>query len=869
MKTWTTQAEARLEEYLAERAQREGLQGEDAAELKDDMRRHIHEEAEQAPDVAIGLMHLENLLGKLDAGYHPSVAVGAEEPRSFRLWRGFSRFWAWTAGVVLPLGVLVFEMIAHFCGGVFFDPVPSVWHALLLAMVPGCNAWMLCGAPRGKDTTRGMASGMAIGIAGFYGLLFLPLIHLSVVALLWLGMGLLSLTPILAAIQTWRISRRIWKNLADPARFIRARRWGIAAAIAILVLLEAPGLWTRVNLNAAVSSNDPTPAAITRLRWFHSEKTLLKACYQGSRGTEFATDIAGWMMQSWMIPASMFNLARLQSLDSEKVREVFFRVTGKPFNSLNPPETRLGSGPFGRGDFLEDVEFDAHVGGDDVAVRVRGLDLAESRFDGHLDAVSQTGYGEWTMVFKNASAVQREARCQVLLPPHGRVSRLSLWVDGTPQEAAFNSVGKVKAAYRKVAVVQRQDPVLATMVGPDTVMIQCFPVPAQGEMKIRFGVTAPVTGGTWELPRIIERNFGTAGKLGHALWLQGDAAFKLAGSEQPQSSSTDGPGFSLSVSLKPEFVSSNGISVSLEKPTTPQETVWCEDNRAKPEERILIREPQMVTRPARPGKAIVVIDGSSSMASQRERILKSVNSTTQEETILLLADDSARKITPEELAAYRFTGGRDNEPALREAIRIAKSNGGGPIVWLHGPQAVKLAQGEELQQLMERGTVRPVIDECALVTGPNRLVEALYRSGCLRRIADPSCGEENLGRFLSKLREPMQEPGWQWRRAATADGLSGKKVWDHLARVWAIETAEDSTTSANDETRSTLAANYQLVTPLSGAVVLETQQQYADHGLVAGDPSASPQIPSIPEPSTMLLFILSITAAAMHRKRTV
>jgi len=146
-------------------------------------------------------------------------------------------------------------------------------------------------------------------------------------------------------------------------------------------------------------------------------------------------------------------------------------------------------------------------------------------------------------------------------------------------------------------------------------------------------------------------------------------------------------------------------------------------------------------------------------------------------------------------------------------------------------------------------------------------VEALYRNGCLHRIADPSGGEENLGRFLAKLREPGKEPGWQWRRSATADGLSGKKVWDHLARVWAIETAEDTTASTSDETRSSLAARYQLVTPLSGAVVLETRQQYADHGLVPGDPSASPQIPNIPEPSTMLLFILSIMGATMHRRR--
>ena len=47
--------------------------------------------------------------------------------------------------------------------------------------------------------------------------------------------------------------------------------------------------------------------------------------------------------------------------------------------------------------------------------------------------------------------------------------------------------------------------------------------------------------------------------------------------------------------------------------------------------------------------------------------------------------------------------------------------------------------------------------------------------------------------------------------------------------------------------RAELAARYQLVTPFSGAVVLETQQQYADHGLTPADGDATPKVPSVPE----------------------
>jgi len=83
---------------------------------------------------------------------------------------------------------------------------------------------------------------------------------------------------------------------------------------------------------------------------------------------------------------------------------------------------------------------------------------------------------------------------QVLLPPGGVVSRLTLWVNGSPQEAAFSGAAKVAEAYKAVAVAQRRDPVLARWVGPDRVLVQCFPVPVNGDMKIRLGITAPLDG---------------------------------------------------------------------------------------------------------------------------------------------------------------------------------------------------------------------------------------------------------------------------------------------------------------------------------------------------------------------------------------
>jgi Vault protein inter-alpha-trypsin domain len=675
----------------------------------------------------------------------------------------------------------------------------------------------------------------------------------------------LSLTPVFAAFATWRIGRAAGMDAAGPEAFGKGRRLGMAAALLAFAMLEGPALWTRVNLTGAMADSGSAAVAISRLRAWHSERALLKACYEGNRATTMSTDVSGWIMNGWRIPAMMFDGRVMTTFDSEKARDVFFRVTGKPFNSLKPPVSRRGNAMRGLADPMEGMEFDDHVGGDEVAVRLKSLDLAESRFDGHVDGVSGIAYGEWTMVFRNASSNAQEARCQVRLPRGGRVSRLTLWVNGEPREAAFSTVAKVKAAYKAVAVVQRRDPVLVNVVGPDTVMVQCFPVPAHGEMKIRFGVTAPLDKGRWEMPRIVERNFGTVSTLGHAVWLQGDLGFKLTGTGKALASHRDGEGYSLPAALGGNTVMDSGLTLENDPLPTEPAVVWCEDRFAKAGERFLIREPVTLARPGSE-KVVVVIDGSSSLAASKDWIIRALAAAAGEELSIILADDGARRVSLPELKSYRFSGGRDNEPALREAILLAKETGA-PVVWLHGPQAVGLSQSEAIQQLLERGTTKPIIHEMEAVPGPNRLAEAIYRSGCLRRgpaLIDPV---GDLADFLKDLRMERRESSWNWKRAASSDGLAGRKVWDQLARSWAAAAVEDPAVIMADGARAELAARYQLVTPFSGAVVLETQQQYKDHGLKPVDGDATPSIPTVPEPSAGILVMLAAAAALMRRKR--
>ena len=63
-----------------------------------------------------------------------------------------------------------------------------------------------------------------------------------------------------------------------------------------------------------------------------------------------------------------------------------------------------------------------------------------------------------------------------------------------------------------------------------------------------------------------------------------------------------------------------------------------------------------------------------------------------------------------------------------------------------------------------------------------------------------------------------------------------------------------------------LAGRYQLVTPVSGAVVLESEKQFEQFGLDQVDESTAPSIPGVPEPSTVMLVLISMMSVWRHRR---
>src|SRR6185503_6567320 len=82
----------------------------------------------------------------------------------------------------------------------------------------------------------------------------------------------------------------------------------------------------------------------------------------------------------------------------------------------------------------------------------------------------------------------------------------------------------------------------------------------------------------------------------------------------------------------------------------------------------------------------------------------------------------------------------------------------------------------------------------------------------------------------------------------------GKQSSKHLARLWAFDEILRKIAAHDISEAVALAARYHLVTPVSGAVVLENAAQFARAGLT---PVEASTVPSVPEPSTIVLLILS------------
>jgi hypothetical protein len=398
-----------------------------------------------------------------------------------------------------------------------------------------------------------------------------------------------------------------------------------------------------------------------------------------------------------------------------------------------------------------------------------------------------------------------------------------------------------------------------TTTGPDRVLVQCFPVAPNGaRMKARIGITTPLqlttrASGTLVLPYFAQRNFTVPASVKHSIIIDSKDRFLTQAAPMVAEPPSPAP----------------FAHVIVERPVGTPDIAWAPDptpERAASPAAIVRQTLRAQPIPA-PSRLVVVVDGSGAMADAAERVAAALTAipknlplaiTTAGDDVLPYTGDAAA------LAGVDFAGGTDSLPALVAAWDLAAAQPGAVVLWIHGPQAVVLASPEPLRQRIERRPDGPLIYTFAAVGGENLLLAALGDVAGVHTVPRLPAGGDDLEQFLRTLDGHGERIVAERARDTGVVGLpasAATQTSDHLARLW----ARDQVAATTDRTHAlALASRYRLVTPVSGAVVLESQTQYDANGLTPADGS---QVPTVPEPGTWALIALLALALLLARHR--
>lgn len=781
--------------------------------------------------------------------------AGRHTPEAGSIRRYFGAGFSLLAGVLLPLFTIGFEMITRMCAETLFDPIPSLAHLAVITAVPLLNLKLWIMRRREQSVGRGwlFAAGAAAAVGACYSLLFLPIYPIAVIGIIFFGLGLLPFAPFTAGIAA--LTSGIGAGRRGGAPFHKLLWTGFAAGFVVTLALDVPTAITRYAVRSSVSLDAATRArAVDLMRTVGNRDLLLRLCYDTSGYT-------GGMLG--LIVEGTFSL-RLDAFDRRDIarpqaaRELYYRVTGDAYDTVQPP-WRGGSWGFAR-----NFNWDPDQGGAQVGGRVAGLSLRNSRIDASMDADDAVAYVEWTTEFSNTEKwTQREARMSLVLPPGGVVTRATLWVNGEEREAAFASRGEVRAAYERV-VTGRRDPLLVTTNGADQVLVQMFPVPAGGSAKFRIGITAPLAlnadnRAALVMPAIIDRNFSIDDQLRHAVWIEGDGreaisdqGFTTAAGEggivRSRASFTDRelasrrPRVALSRNPRAESVASGRVIQTIRREQ---------------------REPA--------GSFFVLLDGSKHAAAARGALVAALGRIPQgarvgfgiasaaPELLPLAPWDEARRAGLVELLDTQpFDGGEDNMGVLAAALGMLEGEPRATLLWIHGPQGFDFdVHTAALEQVLDRSKRLPDLWLLPVAPGPNKLLRHPRLFASAHTL--PWSGDAGADVSAAILDYFDAAPRWTISRAeGAASGLVTGST--HVEKLWALDQIESLLVGQDGRERAIeLAAQYRLVTPVSGAVVLETDIDYTRAGLTPPDADA---VPTIPEPETWALIIIACLAFA-------
>lgn len=774
---------------------------------------------------------------KSDLGYLNLGGVGSISQPKSKSGRFFD-FFLLFGGVLLPVAAVAYESLTHTCARTFFDPLPGTLHAVLFSLIPISNflAWLSLRCDMSPHYGfMLLANGMAVGIGLLYTLMFLPIMPISCVAVV-VGLGWFGLAPFLSLISLWRGGVHVTKLSGAASTYFHAaqvKHLGHVIVLTLVIAVELPSTLTRIAIDMACEGKQQ---GLDILRAFGNEEVMLRACYERSGR---ATDVLG----------SLYEVSHHH--DINKVREIFYKTTGRAFNSLPIPDsaraTMLHVGLINAFDegisaapgFEADDEFDRDpdVAGEAVSGVSRGLGVAKSVITADVDADAAVAQCNWYLSLDNKSNYDREVRTKIKLPHGAVINQASLIVDGKEYEAAIQGRSEARTTYQ-AAVAQRRNPLLVSTCGLDSVLVQCYPVPPKHDIKLRIGMVTPLSldrnrQGVLVLPQFEERNFQI--NVPHDLTIISTGDISMSGKMEKGRSTG---GFTATGKIDgSELAKGDGIVHIARNAKITQ--FWSEDSVSN---NIIVEEMVPAKWAKAPKHLYVVIDGSNCMKSAMKDIASALSQLPGDMHVKLMfvGDRGDERLTKgyfragsakfadslERLKQEICVGGQSDCETVCSAIRSASKKTDPAVLWIHGAQPV--SDPHEYKNLVLSQNQDPItLYDMQISSGPNGLSAELDGNINFQKVARFGDIKDDLTYLFDGWKGTVQplEIEYGFMSPFQASPSLTKKPSRNLllGQLWVNQQimAYEAKVGCHPSSEFTsLAANYHIVTPLSSAVLV-------------------------------------------------
>jgi hypothetical protein len=279
---------------------------------------------------------------------------------------------------VLAVGI---ESLFKICANYTVNPMPTALHFLILASVPFIIAWtsmsLRPNSPRFRARTLAFGNGFLFIVGLFYSVAFLPLVRELAVSLFKSSILIWIISPILfpvlfvvlvgaapfltfaaACSQRMRLNERNEQDVTSRSIF---RPWFLGAALALIIIggWESRLLIVDNAMNRATrGEGEARQSAINTLKFVRAENIVRERSY----GRSARQDSVFFFFREDYIKIAP---AEYQAL--------YFRVTGHDYRD----DGRALSDESWRERDLRDAE----IGGDNVGISVRDLELASAVLD--------------------------------------------------------------------------------------------------------------------------------------------------------------------------------------------------------------------------------------------------------------------------------------------------------------------------------------------------------------------------------------------------------------------------------------------------------------------------------------------------------